>query len=97
MLCNTFAPKGMVVHGPQKRTKTILFYPTHCFFHFSWGLPTFSAERPIPNAQNRTFVPEVLFQKSYSCVNTRYVVDVDVDVDVDADVNIITYIYISKT
>ena len=48
----------------QKKVRKRSFFPAHCFLHFPWDLPTFSAEGPIPNAQKGTFLPEVLIQRS---------------------------------
>ena len=39
-------------------------HPWTPFLHFSWDLPTFSVEGPVPNAQKGTFLPEVPIQRS---------------------------------
>ena len=46
-------------------------FPDALFLHFSWDLSTFSAEGPISNAQKGTCLPEVLIQRSKSCVGKR--------------------------
>ena len=59
----------MVNHGDKKRSENGHFFPTHCFFlHFSWYLPTTSAQGPIPNRQKRHFFtrgpnPKVLIMR----------------------------------
>ena len=57
----------MAIHGPKKGPKTAIF-PNALFLHFTWDLPTIFAGGPIPNAKKGTFLPEVLIQRSYSCV-----------------------------
>ena len=43
----------MVNHGPKKKVRKRSSFPAHCFLHFPWDLPTFSAEGPIPNDQKK--------------------------------------------
>ena len=69
----------MATHGPQKDPKMVIF-PNALFLHFSWDLPTFSAEGPIPNAKKNTFFtrgpnPKVLIMrwKGPNHRNTLYV------------------------
>ena len=47
-----------------KRSENGQFSRRIAFLHFPWVLPTFSAEGPIPNAQEGTFLTKVLFQRS---------------------------------
>ena len=53
----------LAIHGPKNGPKLIIF-PNALFLRFPWDLPTILDRGPNPNAQERRFSTEVLFQRS---------------------------------
>ena len=69
----------MAIHGPKKGPKTAIF-PTHCFYVSPGICRRFRPKVLSPNTKKRRFWPEVLIQRSLSCVekgpnqrNTPYI------------------------